>query len=57
MDDNDRCPDCGAPIEFDEVDIGVGEMKGNPHCPECGWFQLPFTQLSEHDDDKTSGNS
>lgn len=34
---NDKCPRCGTELEYDEVDIGVGTMKGNPGCPECHW--------------------
>jgi hypothetical protein len=33
----DICPNCGAELEFDEVDIGVGTLRGNPGCPECHW--------------------
>ena len=33
---DETCPECGAPIIYDEVDIGVGTMRGNPHC-DCGW--------------------
>ena len=31
------CPTCNAPLDFDEVDIGVGMLRGNYRCPECGW--------------------
>jgi len=31
------CPNCGTPLEYDEVDIGVGTLRGNPGCPECHW--------------------
>ena len=34
----DPCPSCGEPLEFDEVDIGVGVQRGNPHCRSCGWY-------------------
>ncbi len=33
----ERCPDCDEPLEYDEVDIGVGVQRGNYHCPACGW--------------------
>lgn len=33
----DTCPKCGAPLEYDEVDIGVGTIRGNPGCPDCHW--------------------
>lgn len=36
-DDHDLCPRCGEALEFDEVDIGVGVMRGNPGCPNCHW--------------------
>jgi hypothetical protein len=32
-----RCPDCGAVLECDEVDIGVGIQRGNWHCMCCMW--------------------
>jgi hypothetical protein len=40
----DICPECGAELEYDEVDIGVGTQRGNPGCPECHW-----TPTSESD--------
>jgi ssDNA-binding Zn-finger/Zn-ribbon topoisomerase 1 len=42
MNDVDRCPRCGEPLEYDEVDIGVGTMRGNPGCPSCHWTPPPF---------------
>ncbi len=33
----DPCPECGEQLEFDEVDVGVGTLRGNPGCPNCGW--------------------
>lgn len=33
----DTCPKCGCPLEYDEVDVGVGTMRGNPGCPDCHW--------------------
>lgn len=33
------CPNCGDPLEYDEVDIGVGTQVGNFRCPACGWFE------------------
>lgn len=33
----EKCPRCGEPLEYDEVDIGVGTMRGNPGCPACFW--------------------
>lgn len=35
---NDKCPECGARLECDEVDIGVGVLKGPPHCDDCLWY-------------------
>jgi len=31
------CPDCGEPLEWDEVDIGVGVICGPAYCsnPSC----------------------
>lgn len=34
----EECPTCGAELEFDEVDIGVGVQRGNAWCPDCGWY-------------------
>lgn len=31
------CPDCGEPLEHEEVDIGVGVQEFDHHCPNCGW--------------------
>lgn len=31
------CPKCGEPLEYDEVDIGVGVLTGNYGCPNCHW--------------------
>jgi formate-dependent nitrite reductase cytochrome c552 subunit len=33
----DECPNCGFELTFDEVDIGVGVLKGNPGCENCHW--------------------
>lgn len=34
------CPLCETPIEFETVDIGVGEQPVSPaECPNCGWYQ------------------
>lgn len=32
---DDRCPRCGEPLEYDEVDIGIGTVRGGPGCPAC----------------------
>ena len=37
MHDIPTCPDCGAPLDWDEVDIGVGVQRGNYRCTECDW--------------------
>lgn len=37
----DRCPRCGEPLEYDEVDVGVGTVRGNPGCPSCHWTPEP----------------
>lgn len=34
------CPECGAPAEYETVDIGVGEQQCTPaYCEACGWCQ------------------
>ncbi len=35
----ERCPKCNNELNYDEVDIGVGVMKGNFRCDFCGWYQ------------------
>lgn len=37
MEEGPTCPECGCPLEFDEVDVGVGTIRGNPGCPNCHW--------------------
>ena len=32
-----KCPKCDNELNYDEVDIGVGLMRGNYHCDICGW--------------------
>lgn len=34
----DPCPECGSQLEFDEVDVGVGVLRGNERCDECHWY-------------------
>lgn len=43
----DICPRCGGELEYDEVDIGVGTMRGNPGCPDCGWMPNTHDDLCE----------
>lgn len=31
----DLCLVCGEPLDYDEVDIGVGVQRGNPRCQAC----------------------
>lgn len=54
------CPNCNEPLEFDEVDVGVGSIRGNYHCPNCGWEppqldlpepSAPFPSFEEVDDE------
>jgi primosomal protein N' len=42
MNDIEPCPDCGEPLDYDEVDIGVGMQRGNYGCPNCGWVPKPY---------------
>jgi len=32
------CPVCGDPLNYDEVDIGVGIQRNNYRCESCGWY-------------------
>ncbi len=46
------CPKCGAPVECDTVDIGVGEQQIGPyrctkHDEGCDWVQ----RMPTFDDD------
>jgi len=34
-----RCPVCGERCTYDEVDIGVGTLRGNLRCDSCGWIR------------------
>lgn len=34
-----KCPECGAPCDRDEVDIGVGVQCGPWGCYDCGWTE------------------
>ena len=33
----EKCPNCGQPLDYDEVDIGVGVERGNYRCEACYW--------------------
>ena len=35
---SDPCPECGTQLEYDEVDVGVGTIRGNPRCDNCCWY-------------------
>lgn len=37
MVDEPKCPQCKELLEFDEVDVGVGTIRGNYNCPNCFW--------------------
>lgn len=41
------CPKCGAEMECDAVDVGVGTLHGAPYCPECGWVEVVDHVLAE----------
>lgn len=38
----DPCPRCGKQLTYDEVDIGVGTLRGNPGCESCHWTPEPL---------------
>lgn len=47
----DLCPECGADLEYDEVDIGVGIMRGNPGCRDCGWVPPKIDDIFNNNDE------
>ena len=54
---DELCPKCKTPMEYDEVDIGVGVQRGNYACanPECGWvprdYRRALAEIAEEDED------
>lgn len=32
-----KCLRCGEELDYEEVDIGVGILRGNYFCSKCGW--------------------
>ena len=35
-----HCPECGAPVAQEMVDVGVGMIPmGDPYCTKCEWFE------------------
>jgi len=51
MNEKELCPSCNMPLEFVEVDIGVGIIRGNYYCPECNWTPEPAEFVDEDEDD------
>jgi hypothetical protein len=50
MKDNDNtCPVCGGETEQDEVDVGVGVIRGPRGCPACHWVEEPFDPAASID--------
>ena len=47
----DRCPKCGTKLDFDEVDIGEGTLRGNYRCPGCGWVEGDDEDGFDEDED------
>ncbi len=43
-----RCPHCDTELDYDEVDIGVGTMRGNYRCPVCGWSPDDEIEVEKH---------
>ncbi len=44
-----KCPKCGEELDCDEVDIGVGTLKGNYRCPnrDCGYSDQDSKEESQ----------
>ena len=40
-----RCPRCETELTCDEVDIGVGIMRGNYRCDCCGWSERDEAEI------------
>lgn len=53
IDNSDKCPECGSDLEFDEVDIGVGVLRGNAGCPECHWAPSKIKESQKVDKNRT----
>jgi hypothetical protein len=47
---DDICPECGALLEYDEVDIGVGTIRRNFSCPVCGWMPPQGPEIADADE-------
>ncbi len=45
-----NCPKCGSDCWREEVDVGVGVIFGPYGCPECGWSEDTYYDLSEGQD-------
>lgn len=45
----DTCPECGGPLEWDEVDIGVGVQRGPEWCldPDCAFNKHQSERLED----------
>jgi len=46
------CPECGEPLDYDEVDIGVGVQRGNYRCESCGWEPGPLEERLEDEENE-----
>jgi len=53
----DKCPECGSEnIWREEVDVGVGTVRGPYHCNDCGWSEYDTLSFPEEAQDEHSGN-
>lgn len=43
------CPKCGSGnVWREEIDVGVGYVRGPYSCPDCGWAEYdPFASLDD----------
>ena len=41
-----KYPVCGSELNYDEVDVGVGIIRGNFRCDDCG-YNIPEERICD----------